>query len=81
MFAELRRRLPSVRIERLTVKYPADDDNLWFINADAEKEVQIESHPNGMAPFLIEGDSPNQRRETYELHDAVDTILAWLGTS
>ena len=67
-------------IDRLLVKYPADDNNLWFIKTEAD-EVQIESHPDGRPPFLIEGDSPNQRRETAELDDAVGTILAWLGTS
>lgn len=81
VFSELRRRLPEVAIERLAVKYPADDDNLWFIRTEAEKDIQIASHPDGRPPFLIEGDSLNQRHETSELDDAVATILAWLGPS
>ena len=81
VFVELRRRLPSVSIERLAVKYPADDDNLWFIKTGAQREVQLESHPDGRPPFLIEEDLPNQRHETSELAEAVDVIVAWLGSS
>lgn len=59
--------------------YPADDDSRWFIKTEAEKEVQIESRPDGRPPFLIEGGSLNQRHETSQLNDAVATILARLG--
>ncbi|MDQ3643706.1 MAG: hypothetical protein M3450_20125 [Actinomycetota bacterium] len=67
-------------IERLAVKYPADDDNLWLITAGPEREVQIGSHPGGRPPFLIEGDLPDQRHETSEVAKAVDCIVAWLGS-
>jgi hypothetical protein len=74
VFAELRRQRPSISIERLRVTYPADDDNLWFGTA----EVQIECHPGGRAPFLVEGKEPKQRRETASVEDAVGLILSWL---
>ncbi|MDQ3641346.1 MAG: hypothetical protein M3450_07760, partial [Actinomycetota bacterium] len=80
VFALLRQCLPSVSIVRLAVKYPADDDNLWFIRADGRREVQIGSHPGGRPPFLIEGDLPDQRHETSEVAEAVDSIVAWLGS-
>jgi len=81
VFAALRQRLPSVTIERLQVKYPADDNNLWFIRADASPEVQVGTYPDGLSPFLIEGDSPGQRRETSDVGEALDLILAWLSPS
>ena len=80
VFALLRQRLPSVSIVRLAVKYPADDDNLWFIRAGGEREVQIGSHPGGRPPFLIEGDLPDQRHWTSEVAETVDFIVAWLGS-
>jgi hypothetical protein len=70
--------LPAVRIERLQSKYPTDDDNVWFIKSD-ETEVQIDTHPDGRPPFVIEGDLPGQRRETSGVSEAVELILGWLG--
>jgi hypothetical protein len=81
VFAQLRKRLPSVSIDQLAVKHPADDDNLWFIKAEAHCEVQIGSHPGGRPPFLIEGNMPGQRQETSEVAEAVDLIVGWLGSS
>ena len=78
VFEELRRQLPTIRIERLKVKHPADDDNLWFIKTDGRFEVQIGSHPDGRPPFLIEGDLPDQRRETSQVEEAANLILNWL---
>jgi hypothetical protein len=72
----VRSRLPSVRIERLQVKHPGDDDNLWFITSN-ETEIQIETHPGGCPPFLIEGGLPDQRRKTSDVSEAVELILGW----
>jgi hypothetical protein len=75
---ELRARVPDVRIERLKVKWPADDDNLWFIGSGPFPDVQIGSHPDGLPPFLIEGKGTGERRETSDVADAVDVIVRWL---
>jgi hypothetical protein len=72
----LRGRSRSITIERLQAQYPADDDNLWFIRANTALEVQ--KYPDGRPPFLIEGDSPHQRRETSQVDEAVGLILQWL---
>jgi hypothetical protein len=71
-------RLPTIRIERLKVKHPADDDNVWFIKTDGRFEVQLDSDPDGKPPFLIEGDLPDQRRETAKVEEATNLILNWL---
>jgi hypothetical protein len=78
IFDELRAQLPSVVIERIQVKWPADDDSVWFVRSDAPGSVQVDTCPGGYAPFLIEGGEPNQRRETSDVHEAVGLILDWL---
>jgi hypothetical protein len=79
----VRARLPDVRIERLQVSHPADDDNLWSTahggSASRFSPVQIETHTGGLPPFLIEGDGAGQRYETSGADEAVDVILEWLG--
>jgi hypothetical protein len=45
---------PEAKIAQLKVKFPADDDGLWFFGLPEEKrEIQVESS-TGAAPFLIE---------------------------
>jgi hypothetical protein len=78
LFDELRARLPDVEIERVKVKWPADDDNLWYIRSGGDSEVQIGCRPEGRGPFLIEGDDPRQRVEAAHADEAVDAILEWL---
>ena len=77
---DVRIRLPGVDVERLKVRWPSDDDNLWYIRWNG-REVQIESRPEGRAPFLIEGDGQSHRSETSDRMEAVDTIVEWLSSS
>jgi hypothetical protein len=79
VLARLRQHRPAIRIERLRVKYPADDDNLWFIGGTAGSKVQIETGPDHAPPFLIEGDQWDQRRHVPDVDAAVALILDWLG--
>ena len=78
LFAALRHEDPEIEINRIRVKYPADDDNVWFIRLRSSVEVQIDTHPGGQSPFLIESDPEGQRLETSDLQHAVAVILAWL---
>lgn len=72
-------RVRGVRIDRLTTKHPADDDNLWFISRSPDElKVQIESHPDGQPPFQIEGDGHGQRVEVATVDEAIRVIQAWL---
>jgi hypothetical protein len=50
----VRQRLPGLTVEQLQVRWPADDNGLWFFSLpNLPSDVQIESH-TGNCPFLIE---------------------------
>jgi hypothetical protein len=72
-------RIRGVRVDRLSVTHPGDDDNLWYIRQSTDgPEVKIESRPDGQAPFLIEGDEADQRLEIATADEAVIVIQKWL---
>jgi hypothetical protein len=50
---KVKQRFPEVEVEQLKVKFPADDDGLWYFYMPEAKWVQIES-PYGMCPFIVE---------------------------
>lgn len=55
--------LPDAEWAQLEVKWPADDDGLWFFWRPQGRfgDVQIESS-SGCCPFLIETNFDNERR-------------------
>jgi hypothetical protein len=66
--------IPGIRIDQLKVKYPGDDDGLWFIDIPSEKAtVQIESS-NGNCPFLIESDFNNDRVYGRSIEETVRAV-------
>jgi len=74
--AAVRRIAPSVVVDRLVGTHPADDDNVfWFGPPDHPGRVQVDTHPHGQAPFLIEAE---QRFDTEDPGEAARVILAWL---
>lgn len=79
VLASLHAARANLSIQRLRVSHPADDDNLWFIGvAGQPDDVQIDAHPGGQPPFLIEGNDDGQRLSTSDTDEAVATILSWL---
>lgn len=49
---QVRQRMPEARVARLRVKWPADDDNLWWFSLPGVKQdIQIEG---AACPFLLE---------------------------
>ncbi|MBV1856608.1 hypothetical protein [Catellatospora tritici] len=52
----VRARFPRLVVERLVLAHAGDDDNVYFLG-DAEHfdRVQVDTHPGGNAPFLVEG--------------------------
>lgn len=74
----VRASVPGARVRRLVATHPADDDNVWFIRTSgAAAEVQIDSHPDGEPPFLIEDDQHGQVT-TLTIQEAVEVIERWL---
>jgi hypothetical protein len=75
----VRRVLPDVEWEQLTVSWPADDDGLWFFWRQGHKadDVQIES-PSGSCPFLIETNRDEERRWGSTPAETIESIVALL---
>lgn len=72
LLAELRRAHPTARIERLRVKYPADDDNVWFVQ-DGGQEVQFDCQPDGSGPLIVEADD-GQRVRAPDVESALSEV-------
>ena len=76
VFAGVRRVVPGLMIERLSVTHPGDDDNVYFLGDErGPGRVQVDTFPDGAPPFLIEGD---KRVETSDIAQAITVICAWL---
>ena len=72
--------LPDVEWEQLVVKFPADDDGLWFFWRPGGRiggDVQIESS-YGRCPFLIESSFDNERRIGETPVEVIGTVVALL---
>ena len=54
---------PAAVVTRLVGTHPADDDNVYWVRIGA-REVQIDAHPGGLPPFLLEGDAEGSRLQT-----------------
>jgi hypothetical protein len=77
VFAALRGAFPDLRIKRVTVTHPADDDNVWFIaRSGHDLDLQIDSAPDGAPPFLLE--SHNDRTSTDDVREAIGWLTRWL---
>jgi hypothetical protein len=71
-------RLANMSWQQLTVRWPADDDGLWFFwLAGQPGEVQIESS-NSVCPFLVETDKHDERLTASSPEETADTIIKWL---
>jgi hypothetical protein len=71
LLASLRQTHPALRVDRLRVKHPADDDNLWFVGDG--REVQFDCQPDGSPPFLIEG-GDDERVQAQSVGEALAEI-------
>jgi hypothetical protein len=76
----VRATFPDVIWSQLQVKYPADDDGLWFFHLPGQRpgKVQIESS-SGMCPFLIEGDTTTERFNGGSPEETARIVLKLLG--
>ena len=77
VFAQVRAVVPGLVVERLEVKYPVDDDNVYFLgNENGLDRVQIDTWPGGRPPFLVEAD---YRFETSDVAAVAAAVASWLG--
>lgn len=53
---KVRAAIPDLRVERLVGTWPGDDDNVYWLQ-HAGIEVQVDTHPGGRLPVLVETDS------------------------
>jgi hypothetical protein len=78
LFDELRGRIDGLIVERLEVKHPADDDNVFFLrDRRGIDEVQIDTHPHGQTPFYLESDA-HPMIESADVAEAVAIVQTWL---
>ena len=77
VFDRLRAQVPGLVIERLQVKYPADDDNVYFIGCGHDLDlIQLDTADGGQPPFLIENGGRRHTTQTAEV--ATIIIRNWL---
>ena len=71
-------RLPNMKWQQTSVRWPADDDGVWFFwLPDLPGEVQIESGYSA-CPFLVETDKHDERVTANSPVETADTIIRWL---
>ena len=77
----IRNECTMVEVEQLRVKFPADDDGIWFFKQpNCLFEVQLES-PQGMCPFLIETNEHPERFYASSVEAAVTKLKQLLYVS
>lgn len=74
---QIQSRYPEVKITRVKVSHPVDDDGLWFFEANGI-EIQMESS-TGKCPFLVESDAHDRRRWVHSVDEAVCAVKEELG--
>jgi hypothetical protein len=77
VFDALWTEFPEIKIERLTVTHPGDDNNVWYINGTVRDfEIQLDTAPGGQPPFIVE--SNIEREKPSNAADAIKIIRSWL---
>jgi len=74
----VKQEVPEVEVNQLKVKWPADDDNLWWFDLpEAKATIHIEGPRR---PFLIETDeqSSKQALKATTIDGAVEMIVSYL---
>ena len=78
VFARVRVVAPGLVVGRLRVRYPVDDDNVYFLGDEhGPDRVQIDTGPAGQPPFLIEAEG---RFETSDVAEAARMVCSGLGS-
>jgi hypothetical protein len=76
VLARVRAALPWLVVERLEVRWPGDDGNVYFLGDERDtSHVQIDTRDDGQPPFLIEGPG---RLRTSDVAEAAAVVSSWL---
>jgi hypothetical protein len=76
---QLRSRIPGLVVERLAVTHPADDDNVYFIGDEHQRDqIQLDTAPDGQPSFCIENGG---RHQTSQVREAASIIASYLQQS
>src|SRR5690242_14036376 len=77
VFKTLRSRFDDLTIERLKVRNPNDDDNLWYLTLTPRNvELQMDAQPCGRPPFVLE--SPDSQFVAHDVDAAIAKLTEWL---
>lgn len=69
---------PDIQVEQLEVRYPADDDGVWYLSRpDGKRVVQLESSTYN-CPFLVEASFLDERLMVNSVDDAVAKVIELL---
>lgn len=75
---QVHRRIPEVEVRQLRVKWPNDDDNLWWFFLPAvEQDIQVEG---ASCPFLVETNeqSSSEALKARTVDEAVEMVVSYL---
>jgi len=75
----VRASFPAAVVPRLVGTWPADDDNIFWVELDGV-EVQIDSGDGGSVPFTVEGNAPGSRLDTSDVNAAAHQVMQLLST-
>ena len=65
VFDQLHEQVPGLVVERLEVTHSGDDNNVYFIGDQHHADlIQVDTHPNGHPPFLIENGGRHHTTDT-----------------
>ncbi len=75
-------KIPEVKVEQLSVKFPGDDDNLWWFDVpEAIRTIQVEGEA---CPFMIEtqqqccGNGYHNALKANTIEEASEMIVSYL---
>ena len=75
-------KFPTVKVWQLEVKFPADDDGIWYfwLPENSDDDLQIENSW-GQCPFIIETKRNAQVRQGNTVEEVINVICEHLKTS
>jgi hypothetical protein len=76
VFTTLRSRFDGLTIERIKVRRPTDDDNVWYLTLmPGNVEIEVDAYPGGQPPFGLDYDV---RFNAPDVDSAIDKLTEWL---